>query len=338
LWDGRVYDADRIVATPNSDVALLKIRCKPGEKFKAISFAADDDLLLGETVLALGNPFGLGGSVTKGILSSKTRRPQTGNEALNVNDWLQTDAAINPGNSGGPLINIRGELIGLNVAVYRQAQGIGFAIPAKQVSEALAGFFSPEVSHSLWFGARLKQGSPPLTVAVVQPASPATKAGLLEGDKIVQVNGKTAGGLIDFNRKICASPEHKADLLIQRGNDQPISLTVSMVPFTDMIRRKLGISLREITQDDSARTGFQPGKGLLIEAVEKGSPSEQSELQPGFLVTAVDGEATGDLMMAGNALSVKQKGESTTLTVVVPRRLRNNFVQLIQQPVQLQVK
>src|SRR6266699_2491008 len=178
LWDGREYEADRIVATPNSDVALLKIRCKPGEKFKAANFAADDDLLLGETVLALGNPFGLGGSVTKGILSSKTRRPSTGNEPLNVNDWLQTDAAINPGNSGGPLLNIRGELIGLNVAVYREGQGIGFAIPVKQVSEALAGFFSPEVSHSLWFGARLRQGPPPLTVAMVQPGGPSAKAGL----------------------------------------------------------------------------------------------------------------------------------------------------------------
>src|SRR6476660_7406985 len=93
LWDGREYEADRIVATENSDVALLKIRCKPGEKFKAVNFAADDDLLLGETVLALGNPFGLGGSVTKGILSSKSRRPATENEPLDVMDWLQTDAA-----------------------------------------------------------------------------------------------------------------------------------------------------------------------------------------------------------------------------------------------------
>jgi S1-C subfamily serine protease len=288
--------------------------------------------------LALGNPFGLGGSVTKGILSSKTRRPATGNEPLNVNDWLQTDAAINPGNSGGPLINIRGELIGLNVAVFREGQGIGFAIPVKQVSEALAGFFSPEVSHSLWFGARLKQGSPPLTVAAVQPDSPAAKAGLREGDKLVEVNGKTAGGLIDFNRKICASPEHKASLLVQRGDERPTSLTVSMVPFTDMIRRKLGISVREITQADSTRTGFQPGKGLLIESVEKGSPGESAELQPGFLITAVDGETTGDLMTAGNELSVKQKGDHTTLMVVVPRRLGNSFVQLIQHSVELPVR
>src|SRR5215471_11961104 len=135
LWDGREYDADPVVATEGSDIALLKLRVKPGEKFKVIKFAPDDDLLLGETVLALGIPYGLGGSVTKGILSSKNRRPSNGTEPLDVEDWLQTDAAINPGNSGGPLANLRGELIGVNVAVYREedsgqrGMGVGFAIP-----------------------------------------------------------------------------------------------------------------------------------------------------------------------------------------------------------------
>src|SRR6266581_4708757 len=177
LWDGREYEADRIVATPNSDVALLKIRCKPGEKFKAANFAADDDLLLGETVLALGNPFGLGGSVTKGILSSKTRRPPTESEPLAVPDWLQTDAAINPGNSGGPLVNLRGELIGINVAVLNQGQGIGFAIPVKRVSQKLAEIYSPEGMDGMWFGARVRPGSAPLQVKSVQLESPAGKAG-----------------------------------------------------------------------------------------------------------------------------------------------------------------
>src|SRR5205085_4987775 len=169
LWDGREYDATPMVATPFSDVALLKIQAKPGEKFKAVKFAADDDLLLGETVLALGNPFGLGGTVTKGILSSKSRRPPTGNEPLNIQDWLQTDEAINPGNSGGPLINLRGDLIGLSVAVYREGQGISFAIPARRVSAALAEMYSPETLHSLWFGARVRPGVFPLTIASVQP-------------------------------------------------------------------------------------------------------------------------------------------------------------------------
>src|SRR4051812_12484768 len=172
LSDGREYEADKLAGTSATDVALVKIRTSKGEKFNAVRFAADDDLLLGETVLALGNPFGLGGSVTRGILSSKSRRPATGNEPLDVNDWLQTDAAINPGNSGGPLINIHGDLIGLNVAVYKEGQGIGFAIPVSQVSEALASFFSPEVRHLLWFGARLKAAPAQLTVADVQPNGP----------------------------------------------------------------------------------------------------------------------------------------------------------------------
>ena len=338
LWDGREYEADRIVATQNSDVALLKLRCKPGEKFKAVSFAADDDLMLGETVLALGNPFGLGGAVTKGILSSKTRRPATGNEPLNVNDWLQTDAAINPGNSGGPLINIRGELIGLNVAVFREGQGIGFAIPIKQVSEALAGFFSPDVSHSLWFGARLRLGPPPLTVAEVQRGSPAANAGLREGDKILQVNGLAASGLIDFNRKACSSPARKVTLLVQRGDVRPDPITITMVPFGEMIMNKVGLSLREISEEESANTGFQLGKGVLIDAVQKGSPAESAQMQSGLFVTAVDGESTGTLMNAGMALSGKQRGDRVAVTVAVPQRLGNRFVQFRGATVEMRVR
>src|SRR5207342_805516 len=165
----------------STDVALIKIRAKSGEKFTAVKFGADDDLLLGETVLALGNPFGLGGSVTKGILSSKSRRPPSETMPLDVPDWLQTDAAINPGNSGGPLVNLRGDLIGVNVAVYREGQGISFAIPVRRITAALAEMYSPETLQSLWFGARVKPGQFPLTVASVQSESPAAKAGLRAG-------------------------------------------------------------------------------------------------------------------------------------------------------------
>jgi len=243
LWNGAEYEADRIVATAHSDVALLRIRKKqPNEKFTAIKLAQDDDVMLGETVIALGNPFGLGGSVTRGILSSKSRRA-AGNEPLDVNNWLQTDAAINPGNSGGPLINLRGELIGLSVAVYRGGQGIGFAIPVKQVSEALAGFFSPEVSHSVWFGAQLKPGSPLLEVSAVQPGGPAEKAGLRAGDKIAQVDGEAVGGLIQFNRRLCAGADHHARLSVQRGKESGVAarvpLEVDLVPFEDLILRRL---------------------------------------------------------------------------------------------------
>src|SRR6266540_4549812 len=177
LADGREFEARRIVGNTPKDVALLKLVGAGNEKFTAVKFAKDDDLLLGETVLALGNPFGLGGSVSRGILSSKNRRPSLENEPLDVADWLQTDAAINPGSSGGPLINLKGELIGLNVAIYRQGHGIGFAIPIKQVTEAVSEIFTPEVTRSVWFGARIKSGPYPLRVTEVDSESPAAKAG-----------------------------------------------------------------------------------------------------------------------------------------------------------------
>ena len=337
LWDGREYDAMPIVATEHSDVALLKIRAKPGEKFKAVKFGLADDLLLGETVLALGNPFGLGGSVTKGILSSKSRRPPSGDEPLNVQDWLQTDAAINPGNSGGPLINLRGELIGLSVAVYREAQGIGFAIPVKMVSEALAGFFSPEVTDLLWLGVHLKAVPNAIAVEFVQPGSPAEKGGMRVGDHIVEANGRSPGSVIHFNRIISDSPDHKFNVTVQRNNERK-TLNIRLMPFDQMIRQKTGLGLRELTRDEIQRFGMQGGKGLIIDEIEKNSPAEKGQLQRSYLLTEIDGQNVGGLFPVGNVLSSKQKGEQVHLTVVAPRRIAGNYIEFRQGTVDLMIR
>jgi len=324
LWDGREYDAELLVATPGSDVALLKIKGKPGEKFKAIRFAADDDLLLGETVIALGNPFGLGGSVTKGILSSKNRRPSTGDEPLDVQDWLQTDAALNRGNSGGPLVNLRGELISLNVAVYREesgerGSGVGFSIPVKQVSAALSHFFAPEITDSLWFGAQLKPGSAPLEITAVQPGSPASRAGLKPGDHIAEVNGKTPHGLIDCNR-LLASPDHLARLVLERAGRRE-TVSVRLISFDEMARTRLGIGLAELNQQTASRLGVSPESALVIKEVEPGGPADRAELKPGYLVLAMDDQKTASLRQVAEILSSKQRGDSVQLTVLAPRRL-----------------
>jgi S1-C subfamily serine protease len=337
LWDGREYDAIPIVATEHSDVALLKIKAKPGEKFKAVKFGLPDDLLLGETVLALGNPFGLGGTVTKGILSSKSRRPPSDELPLDVQDWLQTDAAINPGNSGGPLINIRGELIGLNVAVLREGHGIGFAIPVKMVSEALAGFFSPEVTGSLWLGVHLKAVTGAIAVEFEQSGSPAEKGGLSVGDQIVAVNGRAPGGLIHFNRLISDSADHKFSLTVVRNNERK-ELSIKMIPFNEMIRQKSGLVLRELTKEETTRLGMKAGKGLIIDEIEKNSPAEKGQLQPGYLLTEIDGQDVGGFFPVGNVLSSKQKGEQAHLTVVAPRRIAGNYVEIRQGTVDLTVR
>lgn len=307
LWDGTIYDAEPVVGTEQSDVALLRLKAPPGQKFQAIQLAEDDDLLLGETVLALGNPYGLGESVSRGILSSKNRRPPVGDEPLEIADWLQTDAAINPGNSGGPLINLRGELIGLNVAVY-QGQGIGFAIPVKQVAAALSQFFTPELTDELWLGLRLKANSSPPVITAVQPGSPADKAGLRAGQQILQVDSQPVSNLIGFTKLVAASGRNNLNLMVGQNQDRR-AVRVTLVPFPDLIRQKLGLDL-----------GAPSPQGLLISEVETNSPADRAQLQRGFLLTAVDGQPARDLWKVGNLLTTKQTGETVLLTVVVPRR------------------
>jgi serine protease Do len=336
LWDGREYEAKPIVATPYSDVALLKIQAS-GEKFKAVKFAADDDLLLGETVLALGNPFGLGGTVTKGILSSKSRRPPSGSEPLNIQDWLQTDAAINPGNSGGPLINLRGDLIGLNVAVFSQGQGIGFAIPVKQVSEAFAQFFSPEVAHGLWFGAHVKPGPAPLLVTEVQPGGPAEKSGLRVGDRIMAINGTTPNGLIGFNTLVGEAPGHKLTLAVQRERDRR-EISIQMVTFDGLIRQRTGLILADLSPREAARLGLEAGKGVYVKEVEKSSPASRAGLEAGCFITEIAGQPAENMMMFGNAVATQDKGDRLRLGVIAPRRVRSNYLEYRRANVEITLR
>ncbi|HEY0456004.1 MAG TPA: trypsin-like peptidase domain-containing protein [Verrucomicrobiae bacterium] len=339
LADGREYEAEKLVGTSFTDVALLKIKSKNHEKFTPVQFAADDELLLGETVLALGNPFGLGGTVTRGIVSSKSRRPPSENEPLDVLDWLQTDAAINPGNSGGPLVNLRGELIGINVAVYREGQGIGFAIPVKRVSEALAEIYSPEVLESLWFGARVRPGRPPLQVITVQTESPAGKAGLKASDYILQVNGKSPKGFIDFNRELLDSKDGKdIKLLIERGGEKR-TLSVRMVAEksffnAELVRKKTGATLQEMTRDLAQGMGLAQVEGLLIAGVDRSSAAAEAGLQKGMLVTNADGQNVTTIVSAAKVLYGKRKGEKSSWEVIFPVQ-RGPFVEFRQQTVQI---
>jgi S1-C subfamily serine protease len=337
LWNGKVYEADPVVAAQLSDVALLKLRLPPGEKVKAIKFADDDDLLLGETVLALGNPFGLGGTVTRGILSSKNRRPALDDVQLNYQDWLQTDAAINPGNSGGPLINLEGELIGLNVAVYREGQGIGFAIPVKQVAEALSQFYSPEVSSGLWFGALLKSGGDRLTVSFVQADSPAAEAGLKEGSEIMEVNGKAPRTLIECNELICASADSEVVIKSKSGARATLH-RVTLVPFDELISRKLGLSIVFLGNDSDLRSRISGRAGVYINQVEHNGPAAKAGLKAGMLLVGVGGQKARDLLAVANAVSSTHTGDVLPLTVVEPKRVGAAFVRYQQRVVRVTVR
>jgi S1-C subfamily serine protease len=325
LHDGREFEAQPIVGTTRRDVALLRLRAPNGEKFRAVRFAGEEDLLLGETVLALGNPFGLGGSVSRGILSSKNRRPPIEDKALDIADWLQTDAAINPGSSGGPLLNLRGELIGLNVAVYREGQGIGFAIPIKQVTEALSTIFTPEVQESLWVGLRIRSGAPPLRIIAVDPGSPADRAGLRVDDLIADINGQTPRSFI-HSTLLLSQAGADSRLTVQRG-DARKTVTLKPVPLQDLVRQRLGATLQEMDPDLASQFGVFPAQGLLIAEVQKDGPADAAQLRKGYVIATMDGQATPDLLSAAGILGPKAKDDPLELGLLVQQR-RGPFTQL----------
>lgn len=327
LWDGTEIQAVLIAGARQSDIALLKLRGKPGQKFPVGQLAEDDDLLLGETVIALGNPFGLGNSVSRGILSAKSRTSQLDPDTpQEISNWIQTDAAINPGNSGGPLINLQGEIIGLNVAIYRQGQGIGFAIPVKRVREALAEIYTPERIHSLWFGAQVAPVQESLKVLQVQAASPAEKGGLKTGDLILKLNQNPIASFTQFVDDIARQGAHKSStLLVQRGKEQ-LNLSVQLVPEknffnADLIRKKIGARVVALSPDLAEDQALLSTAGLMITAVDSGGPAAQARLQPRWVIQAIEGQPATDLVSAARLLYSKKKGQSVSLTIVAERNL-----------------
>src|SRR5438270_4591702 len=197
--DGTQVPAKLIGVDPDSDVAVLRVDAK---NLLAAPIGTSSDLLIGETVIAVGNPFGLSGSVTTGVVSALGRSVPSKEAGRTFTDFIQTDASINPGNSGGPLLNIEGKVIGINVAIYAQAQGIGFAIPVDRAKKVIQDLLRYGQVHSAWIGAvtatltpeeSKRMGLKPVKGAVVVRifgGSPAQSAGLKPGDVITSVAGR----------------------------------------------------------------------------------------------------------------------------------------------------
>ena len=322
----KIYEAEVVVGSLTTDIALLKIiHGEAGKTFAVANFANNGDLLLGETVLALGNPFGLGGSVSRGILSSKSRRTETEGSQLDIPDWLQTDASINPGNSGGPLINLDGEIIGINVAVLKEGQGIGFAIPVKRVNEALSRIFTPEFLEGNWFGAKVDAGSRPLTVTAVEPNSPAAKADMAVGDQITKINGHSPRNFIEFAvRLLDLGNNPTVQIDIKRGDDVFLR-AVNLIPEktflnSGLIREKTGVSLEALTPEVARALGFNSAEGLVVSQVDADSPADKAGLTTGVVVVAIDDRKASDIVNAARLLNRKTSGEGLKLSLVHIRR------------------
>ena len=341
--DGREFEADRVAYDQRSDLALLKIKVPKGldNKFQTIKFGRDSDLLLGETVIALGNPFGLGGSVSQGILSSRDRQAPREREILDIENWLQTDAAINPGNSGGPLINLNGELIGINVAVHRKGQGIGFAIPIARVQESLGEFFAPEQLRGLWFGARVRIEGNSLRLSRVEPNSPAAQAGLRTGDKVVQVNERDVTDFVGWAKEICGRELKTVRIKIFRGGrflSVPVTLLAEEKVFnSEVIQERLGITVRTLTQNLAEQLGMSFYGGYLITKVEKQSPADRAGIESGGVIQRIDGQQLESLVAFAKDILSRRTGDLVQLSLVWEIR-RGVFLQRQSGEVKVKIR
>ena len=235
LSDGKDFEATIISSDPISDLAVLKINSPTPLPY--VKMGTSKDLMIGETVVALGNPFGLENSVTTGILSAKNRTMTFNSQYgdIKYEGLIQTDALINPGNSGGPLINIDGELIGINAAIVNQAQGIGFAIPVDKVRQTLVKLFNFRELNKIWFGAQVEEqadASKGIMVSSVEPESPAYKAQIKTGDYITKIDSKEIRDILDFEKYILKkNAGDKLSIIVNRsGREFKIDVTIEKAP------------------------------------------------------------------------------------------------------------
>jgi serine protease Do len=337
LSDRREFEARLIGKDVKTDLALIKVKKYDG----ALPFArmgSSGRLNVGDWVMAIGNPFGLEHTVTAGIVSAKGRVIGAGP----YDKFIQTDASINPGNSGGPLINVRGEVVGVNSAIFSQSGGgnigIGFAIPidlAKKITEQLRK--NGRVVRG-WLGIRAQDVSPQLaaSLGVVRPAddvvqvtevsegSPAAEAGIKSGDLIVSYNGKTVPKSLDFPAVIADTPPgQKATLKIIRDKkEMAVSVKIGeLTEESDLVLNsetrdpELGIRVQRITPESARRLGMISTKGLLVLEVQPGSPADAIGLEPADIIREVNQRPVNNVSDFERAMRQGRRSERILLLV-----------------------
>ena len=313
--DGRELEADVLGADTENDLAILKVE---GKGLKPIRLGSVSDLMIGETVVAIGNPFGLSNSVTSGILSA-VHRPVRGEGGRTYSDFLQTDAAINPGSSGGALVNVLGELIGINTAIVGGANTIGFAIPVDRVKRIADDLLRFGEVKPVWTGLRgttlsadRKRASSRnlgFSVTYVYPGSPAEKAGIAAGDLIVSAGGTPVDSREAFDTLLTsAGPDRDLKVELKRGKrDLAVSLRTSRAPENlgvDVLRREIGLSVT------------RGKKALIISSVARSSVAERKGIQRGDAVVAVNGMQVNSLEDLNRAMERGLSRSSVAVVVV----------------------
>ncbi len=340
------YNAEVIGQDKNLDIALIRIHSDNG--LPVATLGDSDDLKIGEWVMAIGNPFGLGGSVTAGIVSQKGRVIGAGP----YDNFIQTDASINPGNSGGPLFNTRGEVVGINTAIIAGGQGIGFATPINMVKEVLMQLKDSGRVTRGWIGVSIQELTPELAktfglteprgalISSVNPGDPAEAAGIEAGDIVVSFNGKAIDELNDLPRVVASTaPGTNAKVVIIRnGKEKTFTVKVATRTDTEVADAKkdekaeeapderLGLSVQPITPELARRYKLEGVEGVLIASVRPDSPAGAAGLRRGDVIQEINRKPIRGTADYNNA--IKAASRDDVVLLLIRRGTRTLYVVL----------
>ena len=330
LQDEREFEAEIVGADPDFDLAVLRIQSKA--VLPEVKMGSSDDLMIGETVIAIGNPFGFSHTVTTGVISALDRSIRTDDRVFH--EFIQIDASINPGNSGGPLLNINGELIGINTAIYAKAQGIGFAIPISKTRKIIADLITHGEVIEPWIGIIVQNIDAGLArylnvpdksgvlVKMVETGSPAAKAGAREGDIILALDNRKIVSEDDFQSTMRNySVGDKLNLKLRRSAD---SLTLSVVASqfpkekaSALGYRLLGIRTEDLTPGSRVRFNIAADSGAVI-----------SELNPQSYLAQI-GAKSGDVIRRINEVPISSSKDFNE--AIVKYRHKKSIIVLLQR-------
>ncbi len=333
----RTSVADLIARDPATDLAVIKIAADP--KLHVIPLGTSSDLMVGESVIAMGNAFGYNHSVSRGIVSALHRDVPI-SDTQKYFDLIQTDASINPGNSGGPLLNIDGQMIGLNVAVRVGAQGIGFAIPVDQAIEVAARLIHGHNEKQAWYGVagetKLLGEQRVFRVTSVEADSPAAKAGVAPDDIITAVGDMPVQSALDFELALIGrrAGEEVQVASVRSGEAQTLTLAATAAPdrrtrvVADNTWDVMGLRLTPAPSAEVQRLNPRYRGGMRVVAVRSGSPAERQNIKPNDILVGMHVWETVTMENVGYVLSQNQFDASRPVKCFILRDERTHYTYL----------